>query len=164
MNEINKMILSTEKITPTFLDDNISPKIRIHRLDKSLDLPRYQNKYDAGMDLPSREEVVLQPGEKKVIKTGIKLAIPPNYVGLIWDRSGLAAKHGLTTMAGVIDSGYRGEVGVVLINHGNDPFTIEKGMRIAQILFQPVILADIEEVEELDETNRGLGFGSTGLK
>jgi len=153
------MDLSTEVINMN------SQKLVVYRVDKSIALPRYAKQHDAGLDLPSREEVVLQPGEKRVIMTGLKFAVPANHVGLIWDRSGLAAKHSLTTMAGVIDSGYRGEVGVVLINHGKEPFTIEKGMRIAQILIQPVVTPHIEEVEVLDETERGGGgFGSTGMR
>ena len=93
------------------------------------------------------------------------MAIPLGYVGLIWDRSGLAAKHSLHTMAGVIDSGYRGEVGVVMINLGKDEFVVEKGMRIAQIIIQPCLNVDVAEVESLDDdTDRGAGgFGSTGV-
>jgi len=147
-------------------DSSSSSKLLINRLDKSVELPAYARQFDAGLDLRSREEVVIHPGERAVVKTGIKVALPENHVGLIWDRSGLAAKHAVTTMAGVIDSGYRGEVGVVLINHGKEPFTIEKGMRIAQLLVQPVVTPHIEEVDELEEnTDRGSGgFGSTGLQ
>jgi dUTP pyrophosphatase len=97
------------------------------------------------------------------VKTGLAFAIPSGYVGLIWDRSGLAAKHGLHKLAGVIDAGYRGEVGVVLINHGSESFTVEKGMRVAQMLIQSVERVSLTEVEDLDETKRGEGgFGSTG--
>ncbi|MBN1386578.1 dUTP diphosphatase [Candidatus Woesearchaeota archaeon] len=138
-------------------------KLRINRLDKSLPLPSYAHSYDAAVDLYSSEEVIMKWGEKKIIPTAIKIAIPNNHVGLIWDRSGLAAKHSLHTLAGVIDSGYRGEVKVVLINLGKEEFKIEKGMRIAQMLVQPVVQCDIEETEDLDETSRGEGgFGSTG--
>jgi len=159
------MILSTENTTfAPKTDDIISKTLKINRVDKELQLPAYAKQSDAGLDLRSREEVVIQPGERRVVKSGVKMAIPENHVGLIWDRSGLAAKHSLTTMAGVIDSSYRGEIGIVLINHGKESFTIEKGMRIAQILIQPVVTPHIEEVDELDETERGAGgFGSTGL-
>lgn len=144
-------------------DDN-SPKLKINRIDKSLELPQYAKQHDAGIDLRSSEEVVLQPGEKQVVGTGIKLAVPSNHVGLIWDRSGLAAKNSITTMAGVIDAGYRGEVKIILINHGSESFKIEKGMRIAQLLVQPIIIPDIQEVDDLEDTQRGAGgLGSTGL-
>ena len=107
---------------------------------------------------------VLKPHDHSVIKTGLKVAIPEGHVGLIWDRSGLAAKNALTTMAGVIDSDYRGEIGVVMINLGKEEFKIEKGMRIAQMLVQPILRLPIEEVDTLEETKRGeSGFGSTGL-
>ena len=92
------------------------------------------------------------------------MAIPEGHVGLIWDRSGMAAKHGLHCLAGVVDSGYRGEIGVVMKHLGDEPFTVEKNMRIAQMLIQPVAAATIEEADSLEETDRGKdGFGSTGL-
>ena len=139
-------------------------EIRIQRTDKSIELPCYQKEDDAGLDLRSAEHLVLAPGEKAVVKTGLKVALPKHHVGLIWDRSGLAAKHGLHSLAGVIDSGYRGELGIVLINLGKESFTIEKGMRIAQMLIQPVANHfPIVEVENLDSTDRaGTGFGSSG--
>ena len=113
-------------------------EIKIQRIDKSLEELKYSHSGDAAFDLRSREEFVLRIGEKKVVPTGIKMSIPEGYAGLIWDRSGLAAKNGIHCMAGVIDSGYRGEIGVVLINHGNIDFKVEKGMRIAQMLIQKV--------------------------
>src|SRR3990167_9444380 len=125
--------------------------IKIQRMDKSIELPCYQKEDDAGLDLRSAEDLVLASGEKAVVKTGLKIALPPNHVGLIWDRSGLAAKHGLHSLAGVIDCGYRGEISIVLINLGKESFHIEKGMRIAQMLIQPVANHfPIVEVEELD--------------
>ena len=126
-------------------------------------VPGYAHEGDAGFDLHAVEEAVIDSTHQTVVKTGLAFAIPSGYVGLIWDRSGLAAKHGLHKLAGVIDAGYRGEVGVVLINHGSSSFTVEKGMRIAQMLVQSVEKVTLNEVEDLDETKRGEGgFGSTG--
>jgi len=117
------------------------------------------------MDLYANEAKILQPNQRELISTGIAMAIPQGNVGLIWDRSGMAANHGIKSMGGVIDSNYRGEIKVVLHNLSNQPFTIEKGMRIAQMLIQKVEQKDIIEVEELDGTIRGeKGFGSTGSK
>lgn len=128
-------------------------------------IPKYALPGDAGMDLFSNEQLVLQPNEKKTIKTGIAMAIPPGHVGLVWDKSGLASKHHLHTFAGVIDETYRGELQVVLANFSDKPFPIEKGQKIAQLLIQPVLQLPIQEVPELDATVRGAGgFGSTGLK
>ncbi|MBD3354527.1 dUTP diphosphatase [Candidatus Woesearchaeota archaeon] len=126
-------------------------------------LPTYANPGDAGMDFYSKEEAVLKPGEKRIFGTGAHMAIPENHVGLIWDRSGNAAKHGIHVLAGVIDAGYRGEIGIVLKNLGDKEFTITKHMKIAQMLIQPVVSGAVEEVQELDDTVRGKGgFGSTG--
>jgi len=139
--------------------------IKIKRIDKSVNLPSYAHEGDAGMDLYSAEELVLKPGERRTVKTGIKMAIPKGYVGLVWDKSGIASNHGIKTMAGVVDSGYRGEVCVVLKNLGDNDFKIEKNSKIAQMLIQPVESRKIVEVKELDETARGAGaWGSTGLK
>jgi dUTP pyrophosphatase len=139
-------------------------ELKIKRLDKTLPIPNYAKDGDAAFDLRSTHDTVLKPGEKTLIKTGLSVSIPKGYVGLIWDRSGLAAKNGLTCLGGVIDSGYRGEIGVVLCNLGKEDFKVEREMRIAQMLIQPVTQATIEEVEELDETHRGqTGFGSSGL-
>ncbi|MBI4149822.1 dUTP diphosphatase [Candidatus Woesearchaeota archaeon] len=139
-------------------------KLHVQRMDKSIELPNYARDHDAAFDLRAAENCILKPLQHTMVKTGLKMSIPQDHVGLIWDRSGLAAKHAITTMAGVIDAGYRGEICVVMINLGKDDFKIEKGMRIAQMLIQPVLHVPIEEVEELDETLRGEGgFGSTGL-
>jgi dUTP pyrophosphatase len=138
-------------------------KLQIQRTTKEVDMPSYACDGDAAFDLRSAEEGALKPGEKKVFKTGLKMAIPPGHVGLIWDRSGLAAKNGIHVLAGVVDSGYRGEVGVVLKNLGEEDVEITLNMRIAQMLIQPVVSANLEETEELEETARGEGgFGSTG--
>jgi len=138
-------------------------KVKILKIDPEVKAPNYANPGDAGMDFFSAENTTIAPGERKVVKTGIKMAIPFGYVGLVWDKSGLAAKKGVKTMAGVIDAGYRGEVGIVMHNLGKEEFIIEKNMKIAQMLIQPIHSPDIEEVEELDDTQRGEGgFGSTG--
>lgn len=140
-------------------------KVRVKRLDKEIELPRYQREGDAALDIRSAEECILKPGEKKVVKSGIVFEIPQGYAGLVWDRGGMAAKHGIHTMAGVLDSNYRGELMVVLKNLSDEEFKIEKGDRIAQLVIQPVSEAEIEEAEELNETNRGENkFSSTGFK
>lgn len=136
--------------------------IKIQRVE-DVKLPSYAHPGDAGLDLYSAEDFRLKPGERKIISTGIKMAVPVNHVGLIWDRSGLAAKNSIHVLAGVIDSGYRGKIGVVLKNLGDEEIKITKNMRIAQMLIQPVVSATIEEVDSLDETSRNeAGFGSTG--
>ncbi|PIN80109.1 dUTP diphosphatase [Candidatus Woesearchaeota archaeon CG10_big_fil_rev_8_21_14_0_10_30_7] len=139
-------------------------KIRIQRVDKNLELPKFAKESDAAFDLRSSVDLLIKPLEKAIIPSGIKIAIPEKHVGLIWDRSGMAAKHSLTTMGGVLDAGYRGEIQIVMINLGKENFQVTKGMRIAQMLVQPVLNHSIEEVENLDETTRGeTGLGSTGL-
>ncbi len=141
-------------------------KIKIERLDKGLELPAYEHiGEDVGMDLKSREDTVLKPGEYKIVKTGIKIAIPEGYAGYVNPRSGLAYKKGITVLNsdGVIDPGYRGEVGVILINHSQNDFEIERGDRIAQLIVEKYEIVEWEEVESLDETVRGAGgFGHTG--
>jgi len=137
-------------------------KIKVKRISPEARLPRYQLPGDAGLDLFSAVDEVIGGGEIKAIPTGIKMAIPEGYVGLIWDKSGLSM-CGLHRLAGVVDAGYRGEVRVVMANLGRKPFSIQKGMKIAQMLIQPVVSVEIIETEELDETPRGEGgFGSTG--
>lgn len=140
-------------------------EVRIHRLDKKVGMPSYAKRGDAAFDLRSSEQKAIKPGQKELFKTGLCIAVPEGYCGLIWDRSGLAAKHGIHCLAGVLDSGYRGEIVIVLHNLGKEEFLVEQNMRIAQMLIQPVETASIKEVEELDETERSSsGFGSTGLK
>jgi dUTP pyrophosphatase len=125
-------------------------------------LPVYQHPGDAGLDLFSAVDEVLGPGELKAVATGIKLAIPNGFVGLIWDKSGISLQ-GVHRLAGVVDAGYRGEVRVVMANLGKEPFRISRGMKIAQLLIQPIVAAEVIEVEDLDDTSRGEGgFGSTG--
>jgi len=127
-------------------------------------LPAYAHAGDAGLDLYAAEECVLQPGETKAIPTGIKMEIPDGHVGLVWDRSGLALNSKLHTFAGVIDSGYRGELKIVITNFGKEAFTVPKHSKIAQLLIQPIAHVDIKQVQELSDTSRAHGgFGSTGL-
>jgi dUTP pyrophosphatase len=141
-------------------------ELPIKLLDEALPLPRYQRQGDAGFDLHSRIDFVLQPGERATIPTGLALAIPNGYAGLVLPRSGLAARQGiaLVNSPGLIDSGYRGEIAVVLINTDQrQPFQARRGDRIAQLVIQKVEEVRLIAVAELDETERGGGgFGSTG--
>ncbi len=137
--------------------------LQAKKLHPEAKLPERAHLHDAGLDLFTIDEVVLAKGETAVLGTGIAMAIPEGFVGLIWDKSGLAAKHGLTCLGGVIDCGYRGEIMVTLANLGGDAYTITKHQKIAQILIQAVALPEVEEVTDLDDTARGeKGFGSTG--
>jgi dUTP pyrophosphatase len=151
----------------------MSPRLQVavRRLPhgEGLPLPRAQTDGAAGMDLvaalPEDAPVTLAPRERIAVPTGLELAIPPGYEGQVRPRSGLAFKHGLTVVnaPGTIDSDYRGEVKVLLINLGADPVEIARGERIAQLVIAPVTVADLITVEKLDETTRGIGgFGSTG--
>ena len=137
----------------------------IKKLSTTATIPKYVHPHDAGMDLYSSEMIIIQPGERKLIPTGIAMAIPSGYVGLIWDKSGIATNHGLKTMAGGIDAGYRGEIKILIHNLSNQPYTVQAGTKIAQMLIQPVVQNEIIEVKELDDTSRGEGgFGSTGAR
>jgi dUTP pyrophosphatase len=139
--------------------------IKIKKLSENAALPRYAKPGDAGMDFYSNEELTILPNERKLVSTGISMAIPEGYVGLIWDKSGIATKHGIKTMAGVIDSGYRGEVKILVHNLSDQVHKIEKNTKVAQMLIQPIECREVIEVEELDQTERGEeGFGSTGIK
>ena len=139
------------------------PVLNIKKLDEDAIIPTKANRSDAGYDLYAFHGTILQKHAHKLIKTGISMAIPEGYVGLIWPRSGMAYKHGIDVFAGVIDSSYRGEIGVVLYNSQYSNYSIEKGDRIAQILFQKVEDFDLHVVENLDDTSRGVGgFGSSG--
>jgi dUTP pyrophosphatase len=141
-------------------------ELRIKLLDEDLPLPRYQHDGDAGLDLPSRVDFVLEPGERAMIPTGIAVAIPPGYAGFVLPRSGLASRHGiaLVNSPGLVDSGYRGEMAIMMINTDKrKAFHIKRGDRIAQLVIQKVENVTIVKVEELDDTSRGAGgFGSTG--
>jgi len=137
-------------------------EVRIQRV-KDVELPTYSREGDVAFDLRSAEELVIKPGEKKVVDTGLKIAVPDGHAGLIWDRSGMAGKHGIHVMAGVLDPNFRGELVVVLKHLGTEDFKVEKNMRIAQMLIQPVLNAKITEVDKMEETERGEGkFSSSG--
>jgi len=140
--------------------------VKVLRSDPAAQLPAYAHPGDAGMDVRSIEEVTLAPGARALVHTGLVLMLPPDAEAQVRPRSGLALKHGITVLntPGTIDAGYRGEVGVILINLGAEPFTVEKGMKIAQIVVSPVAQAEIVEVVSVDATDRGAGgFGSTGI-
>ena len=138
--------------------------IKIKKLHPEAILPKYLRPGDAAMDLYSSEEKIIQPHQRELIPTGIAMAIPKEHVGLIWDRSGMAANHGIKSMGGVIDCNYRGEIKVILHNLTNQPFMVEKGMRIAQMVIKEVVRAKVDETFTLDETVRsGGGFGHTGI-
>lgn len=141
-------------------------KLKIQRVE-DVKLPGYAQPGDAGMDLYSAEECVLKPGERRLISTGIKIALPTGYEAQVRPKSGLALKYGISIVntPGTIDEGYRGIVGVIAINHGDKEFKVEKNSKIAQMIINKVERLQIEEVKELDSTQRGEGgFGSTGLK
>lgn len=141
--------------------------IKVKRLESAdgLPLPSYQTDHAAGMDLTAAERAVLKPGERALVSTGLVVEIPEGYEAQIRPRSGLAIKHGVTLVnsPGTIDADYRGEIRIILINHGTEQFTIERGERIAQMVFAPVTRIEWIEVGDVTETGRGAGgFGSTG--
>ncbi len=138
-------------------------ELLIKKLHPKAIVPDYAHEHDAGMDLYSVADINIAPGERVKIPTGIAVAIPEGCVGLIWDKSGLATKYGLTTIAGVIDSGYRGEIIVGLLNTGSEVAKIEAGHKITQMLIQPVVIPQVTEVDVLPGSHRGEnGFGSSG--
>jgi len=137
--------------------------LKVKRLAGEAKIPIYAHQGDAGLDLFSNEKITLLPGERKIIKTGIALEIPEGYTGLVWDKSGLSVNHGLKTLGGVVDAGYRGELMVGLINLSKDEYVLEKGHKVAQMLIQKVEKVVVDEVDRLRDTSRGGGgFGSTG--
>lgn len=151
--------------------DRTSPEIAVKVLPhgEGLPLPAYATEHAAGMDLraavPQDEPLTLRPGDRHAVPTGLAIAIPPGFEGQVRPRSGLALRHGVTTLnsPGTVDADYRGEVRVILINHGAEAFVVRRGERIAQLLISPVSQATWREVGELDDTARGEGgFGSTG--
>lgn len=149
---------------------HILPRIQIalKRLDHGMDLPLpfYATSGAAGMDVVAAEEIDLQPGQRHPVATGLAIAIPAGYEVQVRPRSGLALKHGVTVpnSPGTIDSDYRGELKILMINHGDQAFPIKRGDRIAQLVVAPVQIADFIEVDSLDDTARGdQGFGSTGV-
>jgi len=135
----------------------------------SHELPKYSTNESAGLDLRAelQSPITLEPGQRSLIPTGLKIALPTGYEAQVRPRSGLAYKHGITVLnsPGTIDADYRGDVGVILINHGSEAFTIENGERIAQLIIAKFIQIDWDEVLDLSSTSRGEGgFGSTGVK
>ncbi|MFZ2303942.1 MAG: dUTP diphosphatase [Minisyncoccia bacterium] len=138
-------------------------ELKIKKLHPDAKLPTYAHHGDAGFDLYAIESVTIPVGARVLVGTGIAMEIPDGYVGLVWDKSGLSNSHGLKTLGGVMDAGYRGEIKVGVINLGENDYTIEAGHKIAQVIIQKVERAEIKEVTELSDTARGhSGFGSTG--
>ncbi len=140
------------------------PELRVRRV-RDVALPTYAHAGDAGLDLAAAEPVSIPPGGRAAVPTGLAIAVPEGWVGLVHPRSGLARRHGLTltNSPGTIDAGYRGEVEVLLVNLGDEPVHVEAGQRVAQLLLQRVGRARVVEVDTLDDTDRGAGgFGSTG--
>lgn len=140
-------------------------KIQIKKLSEDAKMPAFALSGDVGMDLYSSEDAILKPGERISCQTGIAIKIPEGYAALIWDKGGPSHKFGIKTLGGVFDSNYTGEYMIGLVNLGQEDFKIEKGQKIAQVLFQKIEIPEIEEVDQLEQTNRGDGrFGSTGIK
>jgi len=141
------------------------PELRVQRLHPDATVPSYAHPGDAGLDLSSVEAVTLAPGERAAVATGLAVAVPDGWVGLVHPRSGLARRHGVTVVntPGTIDAGYRGEVLVLLVNLGSEEVDLAAGERIAQLVLQEIGRARIVEVEGFEDTARGAGgFGSTG--
>ena len=142
-------------------------KISIKKEYEDLPIPQYKTSLSAGVDLYAciDEDVLLNPGEKALVSSGLRVALPPGYEAQIRPRSGLALKHGISIVntPGTVDADYRGIIGIILINHGKEPFVVKRGERIAQMVINKVAQAEWDIVESLDETDRGEGgFGHTG--
>ncbi|MGD1712225.1 dUTP diphosphatase [Dapis sp. BLCC M172] len=141
-------------------------KLKVKKLDELAIIPCYAHKGDAGLDLFSIDELTINPGESKLIHTGISIELPSGTEAQIRPRSGLALKHQITVLntPGTIDETYRGEIGIILINHGKKPFQVTKGMKIAQMVITSFLSVKVEEVTQLSTTERDSGgFGSTGI-
>ena len=141
-------------------------KLPLTRLDPSIELPSYAREGDAGLDLRAAHDATLEPGGRGLVGTGLAVAIPPGYAGLVFPRSGLALSQGVTVLnaPGLVDAGYRGELKVLLVNHGDKPVPVRRGDRIAQLVIQRVERAELIEVNEFPASERGAGgFGSTGV-
>lgn len=142
-------------------------KLFVKKLNEDAIIPSYAHEGDAGMDLYSIEDKIIEPGNTALIHTGISIQLPKETEAQVRPRSGLALKHSITVLntPGTIDEGYRGEIGIILINHGKNSFKVEKHMRIAQMIIKPVYKVEVSERDELVDSERGEGgFGSTGLK
>lgn len=139
-------------------------KVKFQKISEDATIPCYGHLGDAGLDIFSAENILLKVGARKRVRTGIKMELPKGYAGLVWDKSGIAFNEGVKTMGGVIDSGYRGEILIVLVNLGKNNYEIKKGQKIAQLLIQKIEEAKIKIADIVGETSRGAdGFGSTGL-
>lgn len=138
-------------------------ELKVKKLHPDAVLPFYAHAGDAGMDIRTPEEVTVAPGEVAKVKAGIAFEIPDGYVALCWDKSSIGMNHKVKTIGGVIDSSYRGEVIVGVINLGKEPYTFKKGEKVAQVLIQKIERPEVKEVSGLSDTSRGEGgFGSTG--
>ncbi len=138
-------------------------QLKIKKLIEDATIPKYATKDDAGMDLFAIENVELEPMQRAQVGTGIAMEIPEGHVGLIWDKSGLSHKFGIKTLGGVVDSGYRGEIKIGVINLGKEKYIFEKGHKVAQMIIQKKETPEIAEATELNNSERGEGgFGSTG--
>jgi dUTP pyrophosphatase len=145
----------------------VSDELRIRKLRPDASIPAYQTEGAAGLDLSAAldKPITIAPGDRALVMTGIAIALPPGHEGQVRPRSGLALKHGVTVLnsPGTIDEDYRGEIGIVLVNHGKERFHVTHGMRIAQLVVAPVRQVEVREVDTLDKTVRGAGgYGSTG--
>jgi len=141
-------------------------RIELVRADSRVAIPIYAREGDAGLDLVTATTTTLPPAGRALVPTGLRVAIPAGYAGFVLPRSGLALRSGVTVLnaPGLIDSGYRGEIGVLLVNHGSEPVTLNHGERIAQLVIQAVVRAQLVETRELPASHRGAGgFGSTGI-
>lgn len=139
-------------------------KLRVKKLHPDAILPSYGHAGDSGMDLFSVEDVVIPAGERVIVRTGIALEYPEGYCTLIWDKSGMSGNSGIKVMGGVFEGVYKGEYKIILFNTSKENYSIKKGQKICQVLVQPIIYADVEEVSELSDSSRGAnGFGSTGM-
>jgi dUTP pyrophosphatase len=161
-----KMLQENQKRTsfPKYIKPWNGTPLRFAKLNEDATTPRKANESDAGFDLYASHGTIIEKHTHKLIKTGIAMQIPKGYVGLIWPRSGMAYKHGIDVFAGVIDSGYRGDIGVILYNSQYSDYNVEKGDRIAQLVLQKVEDFELVEVSDLNNTDRSeAGFGSTGI-
>ncbi|MBA3465544.1 MAG: dUTP diphosphatase [Deltaproteobacteria bacterium] len=145
----------------------MTPRVLVKKLRDDAIVPRYMTSQAAGLDLCAALDapITVAPGDRVAVSTGLAISLPPGFEAQVRPRSGLARSHGITLVnsPGTVDSDYRGEISVLLINHGREPFTIESGHRIAQMVIAPVVQAELAVVDELDATERGAGgFGSTG--
>ncbi len=141
-------------------------KLKVKKLDPEARIPAYAHEGDSGMDLYSAENATIEPGERKTVKTGLAISLPKGFEAQIRPKSGLASNSGITVLntPGTVDSCYRGEIMVIMANFGKQPYKVEKGKKIAQMVIARVEEAEVEETDELDETTRSDGgFGSTGL-